>query len=41
MQEGLADSYVVRFPVRIQALEPSLEALLEAVREDFKRVKAR
>jgi len=40
-QEGLADFYAVQFPVRIQALEPTLEALLEAVREDFKRFKIR
>lgn len=40
-QEGLADFYVARFPVRIQALEPTLEALLEAVREDYKRFKVR
>ncbi len=41
MQEGLADSYATQIPVRITALEPTLEALLEAVREDFKRVKVR
>lgn len=40
-QEGLADFYAVPFPVRIQALEPTLEALLEAVREDYKRFKVR
>lgn len=39
--EGLADFYAVRFPVRIQAFEPTLEALLEAVREDYKRFKVR
>jgi hypothetical protein len=41
LQEGLADFYAVRFPVRIQALEPTLEALLQAVREDFNRFKVR
>jgi hypothetical protein len=41
IQEGLADFYAARFPVRIQALEPTLEALLEAVREDYKRFKVR
>ena len=40
-QEGLADFYAARFPVRVQAIEPTLEALLEAVREDFKRFKIR
>ncbi len=40
-QEGLADFYAVQFPVRIQAIEPTLEGLLEAVREDFKRFKIR
>ena len=40
-QEGLADFYATQFPVRIQAIEPTLEALLEAVREDFKRVRIR
>ncbi len=40
-QEGLADFYAVQFPVRIQATEPTLEALLEAVREDYKRFKIR
>ncbi len=40
-QEGLADFYAVKFPVRIQALEPTLEALLRAVREDFNRYKVR
>jgi len=41
IQEGLADFYATRFPVRIQAIEPTLEALLEAVREDYKRFKVR
>jgi hypothetical protein len=40
-QEGLADFYAVEFPMRVQALEPTLEGLLEAVREDFKRFKVR
>jgi hypothetical protein len=40
-QEGLADFYAVQFPVRIQAIEPTLEALLAAVREDFQRFKIR
>lgn len=40
-QEGLADFYAVRFPVRIQAREPTLDALLEAVREDYQRFKVR
>ena len=40
-EEGLADFYAVQFPVRIQAMEPSLEALLEAVREDYNRFKIR
>jgi hypothetical protein len=40
-QEGLAECYATQFPVRIQAIEPTLEALLEAVREDFKRVRIR
>ncbi len=39
--EGLADFYAVRFPVRIQALAPTLGALLEAVREDYKRFRVR
>ncbi len=37
LQEGRADFYAVQFPVRIQVTEPTLEGLLEAVREDFKR----
>jgi hypothetical protein len=41
MQEGRADFYAVPFPVRIQAIEPTLEALLEAVREDYRRFKVR
>jgi hypothetical protein len=41
MREGLADFYATQIPVRVQALEPTLEALLEAVRQDFKRVKIR
>ncbi len=41
LQEGLADFYAVQFPVRIQATEPTVEGLLEAVREDFKRYKIR
>ena len=41
LQEGLADFYAVQFPVRIQAAEPTLEGLLQAVREDFKRFKIR
>ena len=41
MQEGRADFYAVHFPVRIQAIEPTLEALVEAVREDYKRFKIR
>ncbi len=41
MKEGLADFYAVRFPVRIQAVEPTLEGLLVAVREDFNRFKLR
>ncbi len=41
LQEGMADFYVVKFPVRVQATEPTLEGLLEAVREDFKRFKIR
>jgi hypothetical protein len=41
LQEGLADFYAVQFPVRIQAIEPTLEALLEAIREDFQRYKIR
>jgi hypothetical protein len=40
-QEGLADFYAVQFPVRIQAIEPTVEALLAAVREDFNRFKVR
>ncbi len=40
-QEGLADFYAVKFPVRIQALEPTLEGLMEAVREDFNRYRVR
>jgi hypothetical protein len=40
-QEGLADFYAVEFPVRIQAVEPTLEGLLEAVREDYRRYKIR
>ncbi len=40
-QEGLADFYAVAFPVRIQAIEPTLAGLLEAVREDFQRFKIR
>jgi hypothetical protein len=40
-QEGLADFYAVQFPVRIQAIEPTLEGLIEAVREDFSRFKVR
>jgi hypothetical protein len=40
-QEGLADFYAVQFPVRIQALEPTLQGLLEAVRDDFQRFKVR
>jgi hypothetical protein len=41
LQEGLADFYAVQFPVRVQATEPTLEGLLEAVREDFQRFKIR
>lgn len=41
LQEGLADFYAKPFPVRVQAIEPTLEALIEAVREDFKRFKIR
>src|SRR5215831_10126334 len=41
MQEGLVDFYATQFPVRIQALEPTLEALLEAVRENFKEIRVR
>ncbi len=41
LQEGLADFYAVQFPVRVQAIEPTLEGLLAAVREDFKRFKIR
>ncbi len=41
LQEGRADFYAVQFPVRIQALDPTLEALLEAVREDYRRFKVR
>lgn len=41
LQEGKADFYAARFPVRIQAIEPTLEGLLEAVREDFNRYKIR
>ena len=41
LQEGLADFYAAQFPVRIQALEPTVEALVEAVREDFRRYKIR
>jgi hypothetical protein len=41
LQEGLADFYAAQFPVRIQATEPTVEALVEAVREDFKRFKIR
>jgi hypothetical protein len=40
-EEGLADFYAVQFPVRIQAMEPTLEGLLEAVQQDFKRFKVR
>jgi hypothetical protein len=40
-QEGLADFYAVQFPVRIQAVEATLESLLEAAREDYKRFKVR
>ncbi|MGH7867152.1 MAG: hypothetical protein ACREP9_05810 [Candidatus Dormibacteraceae bacterium] len=41
LQEGRADFYAVRFPMRIQATEPTLQALLEAVRQDYKRYKIR
>jgi hypothetical protein len=41
LQEGLADFYAAQFAVRIQALEPTVEALVEAVREDFRRFKIR
>ncbi len=37
LQEGRADFYAAQIPVRIQAIEATLEGLLEAVREDFKR----
>ena len=40
-EEGLADFYAVQFPVRIEAIEPTLEGLIEAVREDFNRFKVR
>jgi hypothetical protein len=40
-EEGLADFYAVQFPMRIEAIEPTLEGLLEAVREDFNRFKVR
>jgi hypothetical protein len=40
-EEGLANFYAVQFPVRIQAMEPTLEALLEAVRADYSRFKIR
>jgi len=40
-EEGLADFYAVQFPVRVSALEPTLEGLLEAVREDYRRFKIR
>ena len=40
-EEGLADFYAVQFPVRIEAIEATLEALMEAVREDFNRFKVR
>lgn len=40
-QEGLADFYASQFPVRVQAHEATLEALLQAVREDFNRFKIR
>ena len=41
LREGLADFYAAQFPVRIQAIEPTVEALMEAVREDFRRYKIR
>ena len=41
LQEGLADFYAVRFPVRIQAAEPTLEGLLAAIRADFDRYRIR
>ncbi len=41
LREGLADFYALRFPVRIEATEPTLEGLLEAVRADFERYKIR
>ena len=41
LQEGLADFYAVPFPVRVQAIDPAMEALLKAVREDFERYKIR
>lgn len=41
LKEGRADFYAVQFPVRIQATEPTLKALLDAVREDFQRYKIR
>jgi hypothetical protein len=41
LKEGRADFYAVQFPVRIQATEPTLKGLLDAVREDFKRYKIR
>lgn len=41
LQEGRADFYAIQFPVRIQANEPTLEALLEAIRTDFRRYQIR
>ena len=41
LKEGRADFYAVQFPVRIQATEPTLKALLDAVRDDFQRYKIR
>ena len=41
LREGLADFYAAQFPIRIQAIEPTVEALVEAVREDFRRYKIR
>lgn len=41
LQEGRVDFYAVRYPVRIQANEPTLEALLDAIRADFRRYQIR
>jgi len=41
LQEGREDFYAVKFPVRIQANESTLEALMEAIGADFRRYQIR